>query len=220
MAAEHDRRKAAEEQQKAAELAESLAALSLQEGAGALIWGRVIKDALASHTEARKQFLGKTAKQSTFERIYGTAYVIVTATDQVLRTEKRIRKLTGDAELAKARQKFHDRAGHSVEAVRDLAMHLDEYSVGKGHRQTGKANAATPVRRRVQTSLIWTDNNESYFSIGEDQVSVERTAHAAVELAQAVERVRLTQQRNARRRYHAASDKLYGSFGEPEDPQG
>ena len=76
MAQEQDRRKVSEEQQQAAELTESLHALSLQEGAGALVWGRVIADALTSHTEARKQFLGKTAKQSTFERIYGTAYVI------------------------------------------------------------------------------------------------------------------------------------------------
>lgn len=92
MAHEHDRQTAAEEQQKAAGHAESLDALRLQEGAGALIWGRVIAETLASHTEARKRFLGKTATQSTFEQIYGTAYVIVTATDQVLRTEKRIRR--------------------------------------------------------------------------------------------------------------------------------
>jgi hypothetical protein len=40
-------------------------------------------------------------------------------------------------------------------------------------------------------------------------VSVERTAHAAVELAQVVERVRLNHQRNAMKRYDAALENLY-----------
>jgi hypothetical protein len=46
---DEDRREAAEEQEKAAELVECLDALSLQKGA--LIWGRVIADASASQPQ-------------------------------------------------------------------------------------------------------------------------------------------------------------------------
>ena len=46
------------------------------------------------------------------------------------------------------------------------------------------------TERHVRTTVYWTDRNESYISLGGDQLSVERAADAAIQLAAAVERVR------------------------------
>jgi hypothetical protein len=88
-------------------------------------------------------------------------------------------------------------------------MHLDDYAVGQGNRQTGKQGP--PVRERyVRNTVYWTDLNESYLSLGGDQLSVDRTARAAVELAGVVERVRDKHQRLAMKRWRTALNETTG----------
>jgi len=86
-------------------------------------------------------------------------------------------------------------------------MHLDDYAIGIGNRQTGKQVPAV-TERYVRNTVYWTDLNESYISLGGHQLSVDRTAHAAVELAEVVERVRDSYQRLAMERWVAASNEL------------
>jgi hypothetical protein len=191
------------------ELAEKLAALSLEHGAGATVWRRVIQDELAHHVEAREHFMAGKGTNETYAQYHGTALVIVVAVDQVLRFEHRVRKLTGDAELQKARRAFDDKVEASANDIRDVAMHLDDYAIGQGNRQTGKQGP--PVRERyVRNTVYWTDLNESYLSLGGDQLSVDRTARAAVELAGVVERVRDKHQRLAMKRWRTALNEMTG----------
>ena len=191
-----------------AELAEKLGALGLEEGAGAVVWRQVIEDALAQHVRARDD-IRRPPNHVAYARYHGTALVIVVAVDQVLRFERRVRQLTGDAELQKTRQKFEHEVGNSAKAIRDIAMHLDDYALGEGNRQTGKQGP--PVTERyVRNTVYWTDRNESYISLGGDQLSVERTAHAAIQLAEAVERVRAKHQKLAMKRWKLALNELTG----------
>jgi hypothetical protein len=176
------------------EVAEKLAALGLEHGAGAAVWRRVILDELAHHVETRELFMAENATNDTFAQYHGTALVIVVAVDQILRFEHRVRQLTGDAALQKARKAFDDEVGGSANNIRDVAMHLDDYAIGIGNRQTGKQGPAV-TERYVRNTVYWTDLNESYISLGGHQLSVEGTAHAAVELAEVVERVRGSHQR-------------------------
>ena len=189
------------------ELTEKLAALGLEHGAGTTVWRRVILDELAHHVEAREQFMAQNATNDTFAQYHGTALVIVVAVDQILRFEHRVRQLTGDAALQKARKAFDDEVGDSANNIRDVAMHLDDYAIGKGNRQTGKQGPAV-TERNVRNTVYWTDHNESYISLGGHQLSVNRTARAAVELADVVERVRDSYQRLAIERLVAASNEL------------
>jgi hypothetical protein len=46
------------------------------------------------------------ANREAWERLHSTAIVLVVAIDQVLTFENRVRKLTGDGELAQARAEF------------------------------------------------------------------------------------------------------------------
>ena len=135
--------------------------------------------------------------------------MIVVGVDQVLRFERRVRQLTGDAELQKARQKFEEEVGDSAKAVRDIAMHLDDYAIGEGNRQTGKQGPPM-TERYVRNTVYWTDRNESYISLGGDQLSVERAAHAAIQLAEAVERVRAKHQQLAMKRWQVALNDVTG----------
>jgi hypothetical protein len=92
-------------------------------------------------------------------------------------------------------------------------MHLDDYAIGKGNRQTGK-QVPVVTERYVQNTVYWTDLNESYISLGGHQLSVDRTAHAAVELAEVVERVRDRCQRLAMERWGAALNELTTPLGD------
>ena len=141
-----------------------------------------------------------------WERFYGSALVVVVAVDQVLRFEKRLRKLTGDAELARARREFRAAVDCSPSAIRDVAMHLDEYAVGEGNRQIGRGRSgeAAIKTRNVKASTFWTNRGESYLDLGGHRLSVDRTAQAAIELAEVVERVREKHQRQAVGRLNAA----------------
>ncbi len=189
-------------------LAEKLAALGLEHGAGATVWRRVVLDEIANHVEAREQFIAQNATNDTFARCHGTALVIVVAVDQILRFEHRVRQLTGDAALQKARKAFDDEVGGgAANNIRDIAMHLDDYAIGKGNRQIGKQGPDV-TERNVRSTVYWTDQNESYISLGGEQLSVDRTARAAVELADVVERVRDRYQRLAIERLVAASNEL------------
>ena len=195
------------------ELAEKLAALGLEHGAGATVWRRVTLDELAHHVKAREQFKAGNATNDTFAQYHGTALVIVVAVDQILRFEHRVRQVTGDAALQKARRAFDDEVGDSANYIRDVAMHLDDYAIGVGNRQTGKQGPAV-TERYVRNTVYWTDLNESYISLGGHQLSVDRTAHAAVKLAEVVEQVRDDYQRLAMKRWVAASNELTTGEGD------
>jgi hypothetical protein len=156
-------------------------------GAGATIWARVVQDELARHESARERF-GTDPDLATWERLIGTALMLTVAIHQVLVFEHRVRRLTGDAELAHARQHF-DAAGPGAEALRDLVAHLDAYAVGEGHRQTGRTPA--PISERYMSPLIHWGNGRTFLTLGDDQLDLRTAADAAVDLAQVVERVRV-----------------------------
>jgi hypothetical protein len=107
--------------------------LGWEVGAGATIWARVVEDVLALHESARERFAAEEADLEAWERLHGTALTLVVAIDQIVGFENRVRKLTGDAELRKARERF-DFACPRVEDLRDLVAHLDDYAVGLGQR--------------------------------------------------------------------------------------
>lgn len=195
------------------ELAEKLAALGLEHGAGTTVWRRVVLDELAHHVAAREQYRAGKGTNDIFAQYHGTALVIVVAVDQILRFEHRVRQLTGDAALQKARKVFDDEVGGSANYIRDVAMHLDDYAIGMGNRQTGKQGPAVK-ERYVRNAVYWTDLNESYISLGGHQLSVDRTANAAVKLAEVVERVRESYQRLAMKRWVAALNELTTGEGD------
>jgi hypothetical protein len=80
--------------------------LGWEVGAGATVWARSIQDELARHEAARGDHAANTSDLTTWERMHGSALLLVVAIDQVLAFERRVRKLTGDAELQKARERF------------------------------------------------------------------------------------------------------------------
>jgi hypothetical protein len=71
-----------------------------------------------------------TADLETWERLHATTLMLVVAIGQVLTFERRVRRLTGDADLAQARARF-DAVVVDAEAMRDLISHQDEYAVGQ-----------------------------------------------------------------------------------------
>jgi hypothetical protein len=198
-----------EEQHRAAEQMESLGTLGSEEGAGVGIWSCVIADELARHVKARQKYVARKPTNLTWERFHGSALVIMVAVDQVLRFEKRVRQLTGDAELARARKAFVEEVAVAATAIRDIAMHLDDYAIGKGNRQTGRHRLGErPITARtVQAVVYWTDLGESYLTLGGDQVSVDRAARASIELAEVVERARDKHQQIAVKRFRGATTR-------------
>jgi hypothetical protein len=157
-------------------------------GAGATIWARVVQDELDRH-ESVREGLGTDIDLETWERLVGTALMLAVAIDQVLAFEHRVRRLTGDAELARARERF-DAIGPNAEALRDLVAHLDAYAVGEGDRQT--KDTPRPVSRPYVSPLIyWGNGGGTILALGDDQLNLRTVAEAAVELAQVVERVRV-----------------------------
>ena len=79
--------------------------LGWETGAGATIWARAISDLLKQH-EAVRDSMGQQIALEEWERLHSTALLLVVAIDQVLAFERRVRRLTGDAELARARANF------------------------------------------------------------------------------------------------------------------
>jgi hypothetical protein len=126
----------------------------------------------------------------------------------VLAFECRVRRLTGDAELAQARARF-DAVGPRAEALRDLVAHLDEYAVGKGRRQTGEAEP--PITDPyVKTFISWTNSGGTVLDLAGEWLNLRTVANAAVKLAEVVERVRRKHLERAERETDAALRRMYG----------
>jgi hypothetical protein len=88
-------------QREAEHKAAALFYLSWENGAGATIWARAVQDQLPLHESARERYAANAADLETWERLHSTALMLVVAIDQVLSYERRVRRLTGDDELAK-----------------------------------------------------------------------------------------------------------------------
>jgi hypothetical protein len=178
--------------QAAAERMVALATLGPDRGAGALIWARTVEDELERHEAARQRFAAGTADRNVWLRLHGSALTLVVAIDQVLAFESRVRKLTGDGDLARARQTFN-RVGDRAGAIRDIAAHLDAYAVGEGNRQQGRGRAgeAAVTNRNVSPLIYWPDDGGTVLALGDEQLDLRATAEAAVTLAAVVERVRV-----------------------------
>ena len=146
----------AREQRRAEHRAAQLHRLGWETGAGAAIWGRAVRDELARHETARESF-GANANREAWERLHGTAFLVIVSIDQVLTFESRVRSLTGDAELARARARF-EAVGPRAEALRDLIVHLDEYAVGRGRRQTGEESGPLITDPYLETFMYWGDD--------------------------------------------------------------
>jgi hypothetical protein len=170
----------------------ALFSLGWQNGAGAAIWARTIVDELVRHEAARERFSSDSADREAFERLHGSALVLVVAIDQVLSFERRVCRMTGDAELARARARF-DAAQPDADAIRDIAAHLEAYAVGEGDRQTDRGRPGqSPVTEPNVTPLIyWTDGGETHLRLADDELNLPTAARAAVDLAEVAERVRV-----------------------------
>jgi hypothetical protein len=177
-------------------------------GAGAAVWARAVSDELARHEAARESF-GATGSREAWERLHSTAFLLVTAIHQVVTFEHRIRCLTGDAELARARERF-DFVAPQTEALRDLVIHLDEYAVSQGRRQTGRAKP--PIREPyLWSDIYWVDGGGTILSLGGEGLNLRTAANAAVELAEVAERVREKYLRRAEHEANAALRRQRGA---------
>ncbi len=181
-------------QQAAEHKAAALHNLGWERGAGAAIWARAVADLLAQHEQVRDG-MGKQIMRDEWERLHSTALLLVVAIDQVLGFERRVCKLTGDAELARARARF-DAVGTRAEALRDLVAHLDEYATGSGRRQTGKMGP--PIASPYLSALVsWGIDDQGVahgttLNLGDDYLDLRAAAKAALDLAEVTERVRDT----------------------------
>jgi hypothetical protein len=175
------------------------------------IWARAIEDVLSLHESARKRFAEDTADREAWERLHGTALMLVVAIDQVLAFERRVRKLTGDAELARARERF-DSVSPDAQRLRDLVTHLDAYAVGEGWRQIGKQSPpTTPISDKYLSALMyWTDGGGTIISFGNERLDLRAAANAAKDLAQVVERARFKHLKQAERDANAAMRQRFG----------
>ena len=166
-----------------------------ENGVGATIWARAAQDILALHESARERFAANTADLEVWERLHGTAFMLVVAVEQVLAFEQRVQRLTGDAELAKARERF-DAVCPDAKDLRDLVAHLDDYAVGSGWRQLPTDEGMPPSlsERNLYPFPFWMgDAGEvrgTYLDLGDKRLNLGDAARAATELAQVVERVR------------------------------
>jgi hypothetical protein len=196
-------------QHKAEHKAAALHNVGWETGAGATIWARAVQDGLALHESARERYAANTVDLETWERLHGTALMLVVAIDQVLVFERRVRRLTGDAELPKARARFDYAAGSDAEALRDIVAHLDEYAVGQGRRQTGKL--MPPVSEQyLATFLYWTDGGGTIVELGGHHLNLRAATSAAIELAQVVEQVRAKHLKLTEQEANAAARRRFG----------
>jgi hypothetical protein len=178
-------------------------------GAGATIWAQAVRDVLVLYESARGRFTVNKADRESWERLHGSALMLVVAIDQVLKFEQRVRSLTGDAELQKARARF-DAVGPDAKELRELVAHLDEYAVGKGWRQTGQQTP--PLRDQYLDTLIyWTDTGYTTLVLGDKQLlDLGAAAQAATELTTVVERVRTRHLARVEREANAAFRRRHG----------
>lgn len=122
-----------------------------------------------------------------WERLHGTAYLVAVAVHEVLAFETRIRRMTRDADLAKARAAFN-RLVPEAKDLRDLIVHLDAYAVGEGKRQTTMPPDLD--RRYVSTLLYWTEEGGTYIALGDRQLNLSTAVEAVNDLAPVVDAVR------------------------------
>jgi hypothetical protein len=187
-------------------------------GTGAAVWARTVQDELARHESARERW-GTGVVPKTWEQLHGSALVIVVAIHQILGFERRVRRLTGDAELAQARARF-DAMVPDAKALRDLVAHLDSYAVGEGRRRRGQATP--PIKEQYLAPFIYWTEAEMVFRLGNEQVSLRAAAEAATELAEVVERVRAEHQERAGQEANALRRKMmrrrFGLTPEGDDP--
>jgi hypothetical protein len=168
--------------------------LGPENGTGATVWARAIRDNLELHGATRDLHPNMAAED--VERIYATSFQLIVAIDQVLRYETRVRSVTGDADLQKARARF-DKVCPDANELRDLVAHLDEYAVGTGLRQTGKAEPPLTLDASTEPLIHWVDDRGTTVELAGHRIEIRATAAAAVELAAEVERVRAKWQRRA-----------------------
>ncbi len=204
----------------AARRAASLHFLGPEEGAGARIWAQNVADELVRHDAARTQLEAGTADHRELDRFYGSSLMLVVAIDQVLTFETRVCKLTGDADLRRARQRF-DAVAHRAEAIRDIAAHLDAYAVGDGNRQTGRGREQErPVtERNVRAQPVWTDDGRTFLQLADESMSLHEAATAAIELAEAIERARVRHLDRSSKEADAALRREYQSLGIDTDAE-
>jgi hypothetical protein len=189
--------------------AAALHRLGWEEGAGTTIWARAVQDNLELHESARKRFAANDADLESWERLHATALTLVVAIDQVLAFERRVRRLTGDAELARARDRF-DAVRPDAEALRDLVAHLDAYAVGEGKRQRGEGKPPAISQKYVSMLISWSDAEGTTVNVGMEQLNLQMAAKAAIELARVVERVRVDHLKRAGHEANAALRRQYG----------
>jgi hypothetical protein len=194
-------------QHEAEHKAAALHRLGWETGAGATIWARSIQDELGRHVAARERWASHPDRVA-WERLHGSALLVIVAIDQVLMFERRVRRLTGDADLQKARTRF-DRVGPDAEGLRDLIAHLDEYVVGTGQRQIGKLDPPLDDRY-LETFLYWTDTGDTILNLGDQQLNLRAAADAAIELAQVVEQVRAKCLEITEQQANAAARRRFG----------
>jgi hypothetical protein len=178
-------------------------------GTGAAVWARTAQDELARHESARERW-GSGQGEETWKILHGCALAIAMAIDQVLKFAHRVWLLTGDPELSQARERF-DGVVPDAEALRDLVAHQEAYAVGRGHRQIGKKEP--PISEsHPATFIYWTDATEpdTSFNLAGESLSLRAAVHAAVELADVVERVRLRHEERTAVEANAALRRRYG----------
>jgi hypothetical protein len=174
---------AAGAQERAERTAAALHYLGPEAGTGATVWARAAQDELFRHEEARQLVSKGGAGLETWERLYGTVFLVVFAIHQVLEFAERVRSITGDTELEKARQRF-DAVGPDAKNLRHLVVHLDRYAVGQGNRQTGKARP--PVEEKnVAAQIYWYSESVrgagcTVLHLGDDHLDLRAAAEAAV----------------------------------------
>jgi hypothetical protein len=194
--------------QRAEHKAAALHHLGWETGAGATIWARAVRDELERHESARERFGASDVGHETWERLHGTALMLVVAIDQVLAFEHRVRRLTGDAELAQARARF-DAVGADAEVLRDIVAHLDSYAVGEGRRQTGQG--MPPISEKyLATFISWSDGGGTILDLGNEQLNLRAAANAAIDLARVVERVRAKHLERVEQEANAALRRKWG----------
>jgi hypothetical protein len=197
-----------EAQREAEHKAAALHNLGWETGAGATVWARVVQDQLALHESARERFAANAVDLETWERLHGSALAVVVAINQVLSYERSVKGLTGDAELARARDRF-DAFVPDAEALRHLISHLDEYAVGRGWRQRGKQTP--PITDRYLAPFIyWGNGGGTILNLGDERVNLREAANAAIELAPVVERVRARHLERVEREANEAARRRFG----------
>lgn len=198
----------AQAQHEAEHKAAALHNVGWETGAGATIWARAVEDELSLHESARRRFAENRADLESWERLHATALMLVVAIDQVLAFEHRVRKLTHDAELAAARERF-DFVARDAGMLRDLVAHLDDYAVGEGHRQTGKRMPALGDQY-LSTFIWWGNGGGTVLDLGDKRLNLRGAAKAAAELAEVVERTRVKHLQRVEAEANAAARRRFG----------